>query len=90
MRISLCQLVQTVGVSFQQTCHLVDEGSGPAGARSVHFLFKRCAEKRDFGIFTSKFDGNVCLRTDDFDRLGAGDDFLDESEVQDVGQAHAA
>ena len=90
VRISFCQFVQTVGIGFQQTCHLINEGPGSAGTRSVHFLFKRCAEKRDFGIFAAKFNGNVGLRTNDFDRFGAGDNFLDEFEVQDVGQAHAA
>ena len=45
-----------------RTCHLVDKGSGTAGADTVHTLLHITALKiDDLGILTAELDGNIGL-----------------------------
>ncbi len=55
--------VQSHSVCLQQGSHLVDEGTGTAGADAVHTLFHVAALKIDnLGVLTAELDGNVRLR----------------------------
>jgi hypothetical protein len=47
------QFIQAARVGAEQCGHLVDEGSGPASARSVHSLFDYRFEIGDLGVFSS-------------------------------------
>ena len=53
-------LIQTSGICLQKICHLVNKRSCAAGTDTVHALFKSVGEINDLGIFTAKFDRNIC------------------------------
>ena len=61
---------------------MVDEGAGAAGTDAVHALFYISAFKiDDFGVFTAKFDSNICLRGVILQCTRDGNHFLDKRNL---------
>ena len=57
--------VQAGCIGLQKRSHLVDEGTGTAGADTVHTLLHIAALKiDDLGILTAELDGHVGLRSE--------------------------
>ena len=86
----LGHLVEAFGVGVQQRGHLVDERAGTARAGAVHTLLRRRLEISDLGVLAAQLDDDVGLRVFGVDRLGLGDDLLDERYVQAVGERQTA
>ena len=86
----LGHLVEAFGVGVEQRGHLVDERAGAARAGAVHTLFRSRLQIGDLGVLAAEFDDDVGLRVFGVDRLGLGDDLLDERHMQVVGERQAA
>ena len=75
--------IQTGRVRLEKRRHLVDKRTGTAGTDAVHSLFDVSAlEIDDLGVFSAKFNGNVCLRSIILKSRGHSDDFLDKRNSQ--------
>ena len=84
------QRVQAGGVHLQQSGHLVDEGTGTAGAGAVHPLLGHRVQIGDLGVLTAELDDHIHLGVQPFDGGGRGDDLLDELHTHDPGDAQPA
>ena len=84
-------LVKTRGVRLEKGSHLVDEGTGTAGAYAVHPLFHIAAFKvDDLGVLAAKLDGHVSLRGVILQGGGYGDYFLNKRNAQMLGQGQSS
>ena len=88
--VALGHLVEACGVGVKQRGHLVDERAGAACARTIHTLFGRGLQVGDLGVLAAELDDDVGLRVFLVDRLGFGDDLLDEGHMQVIGERQAA
>ena len=86
----LCGLVQPGGIGVQECRHLVDKGTCPARADTVHAFVKAAAEIDDLCILTAELDRDVGLRCAGLDGLRHGDDFLEKRQGKRVGEAKRA
>ena len=86
----LGKLVQAAGVGVQKARHLVDERARAARARAVHALLDAVVEVDDLGVLAAELDGDVGLGDEGLDGALAGDDLLDELEVEPLGKQQAA
>ena len=84
------QFVQARRIGIEQACHLVDEGSGTAGAGAVHTLLNTFVEVNDLGILAAKLDGNVGFGDEGLDGGFGSDDLLDEGQIKPLRQQKAA
>ena len=79
------------GVGLEQGGHLVDEGTGTAGADAVHPLFHIAAFKvDDLGVLAAKLNGHISLRRVILQGGGYGDHLLDKRNAQVLGQGQAS
>ena len=85
----LGQLVQAGRIGVQQRRHVVDEGTGAAGADAVHPLFHRRAQISDLGVLAAQFDGGVGVGDQVADGGGGSDHFLHERQAEGLGNADA-
>lgn len=86
----LRHVVEAGRVGVEQRGHLVDERAGATRARTVHALLGRGLEIGDLGVLATQLDDDVGLRVFLVDRLGFGDDLLDERHMHVVRQRQAA
>lgn len=86
----LGHFIEAAGICVEEGRHLVDEGSGPAGAVAVHAVFVAAGQVGDLRIFAAEFDDDVRLGIVRADGFGPGDDFLQKGDVQVVCQGDAA
>ena len=82
--------VEALGVGLEQGGHLVDEGSGAAGADAVHALLRRAGEVDDLGVLAAELDGDVRPGKARAQRRGDGDDLLHEGDLQRAGETQRA
>ena len=73
-----CKRIETVGVRFKESGHLIDKGSGTARARTVHALLDPAFKIRNLRIFAAEFDDDIGERDDRFDGSRRRDDFLNK------------
>ena len=79
--------IQTAGVCLDQGSHLVDEGTGTAGADTIHSLLDIATLKiDDLGILTTKFNGYVGLRSGVLQSGRYGDNLLYKRNIEVFGQ----
>ena len=71
-----CCLVQSICISVEENCHLVDKGSRSSRACAVHSLFDSAAEESNFCIFPAQFDYNISLGDKFLHRQGTGYNLL--------------
>ena len=84
-------LVQSRSIGLKERCHLVDEGTGAAGADAVHALLHvSVLEIDDLGVLAAQLDGDVCLGSDRFQRGGDRDDLLYKRNLEVIGQREPA
>ena len=84
-------LIQTGGVRLQKRSHLVDEGTGTAGADTVHTLLHIAAlEVNDFCVLTAKLYRHVGLGSCLLQSRRYSYDFLYEGYAQMVRQGQSA
>ena len=88
--VALGHLVEAGGVGVEQCGHLVDERTGTACARTVHALFGRGLQVGDFGVLAAELDDDVGLRVLLINRLGFGDDLLNERHMQIISKRQTA
>ena len=88
--VALGHLVEACGVGVKQRGHLVDERAGAACARTVHTLFRGGFQVGDFGVLAAELDDDVGLRVLLINRLGFGDDLLNERHMQIVSKRQTA
>ena len=75
--------VQACRISLQKAGHLIDKGTGAAGADAVHPLFDTAVfEVDDLGILSAQFDRDVGLGRDPLKGGGDGDNFLDKRDLK--------
>ncbi len=83
--------IESGGICLQKRSHLINEGSGSAGAGAVHALFYIAVFKiNDLGIFAAQLNGNVGQRRNGFNGRGLCNDLLNEGNLQIVGQRQSA
>ena len=82
--------VEALGVGLEQGGHLVDEGSGAAGADAVHALLRRAGEVDDLGVLAAELDGDVRPGKASTQRRGDGDDLLHKGNPHGLGEAERA
>ena len=83
-------IVQTGSVRLQEGRHLVDEGTGAAGADAVHPLVDAAGEIDDLGVLAAQLDSHVGLRREGLQRRRHGHDLLDKGDLQVLCQRKAA
>ena len=79
--------VQLRDGDVQQGGHLIDEGTGAAGAGAVHTLLDGAAEEDDLGILAPQLDDRIGAGDEGSDGSSGGIDLLDK--VQTGGLGHA-
>ena len=84
------QVVQAGGVGFQQGGHLVDKGSGAAGAHAVHAFLKGAGKVDDLRVLAAQLDGNIGLGRGYPERGGHGHNLLHEAASQGLAQGNGA
>ena len=83
--------VETGGVRLEQGSHLVDEGSGSAGADAVHALLDGAVFEIDnLGVLTAKLDRDIGLRRNLLQCGGDSDHFLREGHADAVCERKSA
>ena len=85
----LGRLVHLIRAHFQQRCHLVDEGTGAAGAGAVHPDLHTVGQKEDLGILAAQFDDNVRPRCQTVGRHTGCEHLLHEGSLHTLRHAHA-
>ena len=85
----LSGFVHLLRAHFQQRGHLVDEGSGAAGAGAVHPDLHAVGQKEDLGILAAQFDDNVRPRCQTVGRHTGCEHFLHEGSLHALRHAHA-
>lgn len=79
------QLVQTLGIGFEQTGHLVNKRTRSPSTGSVHALLQIGAHESDLGIFSPQLDDYIGSGVIFIHRFGFGDDLLDKGEAEIIG-----
>ena len=79
-------LVQTGGIGLEQRSHLVNKGTGAAGADTVHTLFQTALEIDDFSVFAAQLNGHIGLRCHMLQGGSNGHNFLHKRNFQSLSQ----
>ena len=87
---SLRVFVEPFRVRAEQVRHLVDESAGTARAGAVHALLHAAFEIRYLCVLAAQLYRDVGLRYVLPDGLDAGDDLLNEWDIQPVGHGNTA
>ena len=85
-----CKLVESGGIRFKKSSHLVNEGSRTAGTGSIHSLLHASLEICNLGIFTTKLNDNVCLWNDFAYSCSCRNNFLDKRYVKPLGNRESS
>ena len=75
---------------MQQGRHLVDEGTGAAGAHAVHALLQPAGKVDDLGILAAQLNGHIRLGIAALQRRGDGHHLLHKGNVQCPAQINGA
>ena len=86
----LCCIIQTLGIGLQQRCHLVDKGTGAAGADTIHPFLQPTGEINNLGIFTAQLNGHVGLGSLLLQGGGNRHHLLNKIDVQRLAQIDGA
>ena len=79
--------IQTGSICLKKRCHLVNKRTCTAGTDTIHTLFHISAFKiYDFGVFTAKLNGYICLRSKLLKRGRYCNDFLNKRDFHMVGK----
>ena len=82
--------VQADCVCLKQGCHLVDKRTGTSGADPIHTLLNGTSLKiNNLGVFTAKFDCDICLRRQLLQRGRHGNDLLDKGDFEVIGKSQS-
>ena len=84
------ELVQAARIGVEERRHLVDESPRAARAGAVHALLDAVVEVDDLGVLSAKLDGHVGCGDVGLNRGLAGDDLLDEGDVEPLRKQKAA
>ena len=87
---TLGQRIQALCISLHQRGHLVDEGTGAAGAGTVHALLDTVVEVYDLCVLAAELDCGIGLRDQCLNRALGSDDLLHELDTQPLSQEHTA
>ena len=80
LSVRFSQRVQSRSIGVEQSCHLVNEGTGSTRTGSVHSLLRRGVQVGELGVFTTQFDDNVHFWVQSLSGFCSRDNFLNEGD----------
>ena len=74
-------LIESCRIGLQQGGHLINKGTGAAGADSIHALVNAAGKIDDFRIFSAQFDGHISLGSEVLQSSSHGYYFLNKRNM---------
>ena len=78
------KLVQTVGISFKQSRHLIDKSTRTACTGTVHSLLNAAFKICNLSVFTAKLNYNISLGNNFLNSRSSRNNFLNKRNVKPV------